>query len=140
MNANITQPVECPKCRVTMERVHAAGVDVDRCPECHAIWLDLFEKEALTSHPNTARELDEGGRTEGDDAKRTLLCPRDGSTLISRKAFENRDIVVESCTVCGGVFLDAGELRSLHKTEPFGGDELEGWKKTLADVAGFFAS
>jgi Zn-finger nucleic acid-binding protein len=132
--------VDCPKCDVTMERVRAAGVDVDRCPKCSGLWLDLFEKEALTKDRGGAREVDRGAEPADADSDRDLLCPRDGSTLITRKAFENRETVVDSCTVCGGVFLDAGELRSLHTTEPFGGDELEGWRKRLADVAGFFAS
>ncbi len=140
MNTDLSQPVECPKCRVMMERSRAADADVDRCPSCHGLWLDLFEKEELTSHPEVARKLD---NEQGDapEHRGPLLCPRDRSTLITRRAFENRKVDIESCTVCGGVFLDAGELRRLHEVEPFGGDEHErDWRDRLMDVVGFFAS
>jgi uncharacterized protein len=42
--------MRCPKCggRLTTEEFHR--VQVDRCPECHGLWLDAGEIEMVVEH------------------------------------------------------------------------------------------
>ncbi|MFQ5551664.1 MAG: zf-TFIIB domain-containing protein [Gemmatimonadales bacterium] len=39
--------MKCPKCGAGLETEAYHHVDIDRCPECHGIWLDAGEIEAL---------------------------------------------------------------------------------------------
>ncbi len=45
---------KCPRCGVALTEVEHEGVKIDRCPNCHGIWLDAGELEQL-------RKRDEGG-------------------------------------------------------------------------------
>ncbi len=107
--------IDCPKCRLSMERMDVAGVFLDRCRSCDGMWLDVQEKERLLKSPDAVRAADRGERPDHDekDDLRSLVCPRDGSTMIAMRDAEQRHVRYEACTVCGGIFLDAGELRDL---------------------------
>lgn len=107
-------PVRCPADGETMSRVHAGDVALDRCPACSGIWLDLGELERLCGGPG--RELVasvDAGKPAAEDARGTRRCPRDGSPLVRVRHVEQRHVEMDQCSVCGGVFLDAGELRDL---------------------------
>ena len=45
--------LRCPKCggHLVTEEFHR--VQVDRCPECHGIWLDHGEIDAVVAHEDT---------------------------------------------------------------------------------------
>lgn len=107
--------IDCPKCRTMMKRVTIDGVEVDRCQGCGGLWLDLGEKDALMKKRIHVKQADPArpvhhGRQE---AKTIMHCPRDKSRLIRMHDAEQRHIEFESCSVCGGVFLDPGELTDL---------------------------
>ena len=42
--------MKCPKCGATLQTTDLYGVQLDRCPECHGIWLDNGEMEILMKH------------------------------------------------------------------------------------------
>lgn len=112
--------IACPKCHVTMARVDARGVEVDRCHKCGGVWLDQGELDALMKSKGGLRQviagLDSGPSAE-PTAKRHVLgqcqCPRDSSRLITMVDLKQPHIAYEACTVCGGVFMDCGELKDL---------------------------
>lgn len=63
--------------------------------------------------------------TEAETAQRQqalMRCPKDGDTLVSR---QQRDVTVEECPTCQGMWLDRGELETLAK------HENEGWLTRL---------
>jgi Zn-finger nucleic acid-binding protein len=39
--------MHCPKCGVTLESLTYVKVTIDRCPECHGVWLDHGEGRAI---------------------------------------------------------------------------------------------
>ncbi len=39
--------MRCPKCGAGLEVEDHHGVEIDRCTECHGIWLDAGEAELL---------------------------------------------------------------------------------------------
>jgi len=112
--------VSCPKCHVKMDRVDAKGVVVDRCVKCGGLWLDQGELDGLMKSKGGVKQviagLDSGAATE-PTAKRHVLsnvrCPRDTSRLIQMVDLKQTHIQYEACTVCGGIFMDSGELRDL---------------------------
>jgi hypothetical protein len=42
--------MKCPKCGADLETIEEHGVHVDRCPECHGIWLDQGELDVVMKH------------------------------------------------------------------------------------------
>jgi phage FluMu protein Com len=42
--------MRCPKCGGTLHTATFHGIKVDRCPDCHGIWLDHGEVETLMKH------------------------------------------------------------------------------------------
>lgn len=119
--------IDCPKCHTMMKRVTIDGIDVDRCQGCGGLWLDLGEKESLLKKREHVKQADptrpsHHGRNE---EKAVMHCPRDRSRLVRQQDAAQRHIAFESCSVCGGVFLDPGELTDLSKLN------LREWLRTF---------
>ena len=116
------QPINCPKCSSPMGKVTFASIVVDRCRSCRGIWFDAREHERLKEMEGS-EEIDApppaepaapgapGGRnaTKPDDPK--MNCPVCHTRLIRMTDHAQPHIHFESCTVCHGVFFDAGEFR-----------------------------
>jgi len=107
--------VTCPKCGAGMDREGVEGVAIDRCPGCGGLWLDALEREKLVVTASAVRATDSGASGQHDerDAQQHVKCPRDHSDMIHVVDPEQPHVGFESCTVCGGIYLDAGELRDL---------------------------
>lgn len=105
----------CPKCEAPMEQASIGEVQIDRCRGCGGLWLDALEKEKLLAAPGQSRLADTGSAKIGKelDDQTQILCPRDRSRMIHMVDLRQSHVGFESCKVCGGVFLDAGELRDL---------------------------
>ncbi|MBN2446362.1 MAG: zf-TFIIB domain-containing protein [Phycisphaerae bacterium] len=108
--------MNCPRCEnVEMGRETVEGVEIDRCPTCQGIWLDAHELEKLVAAP--PRELlreDRHFAPHADAGEAQLSCPRcTGSRLIKLNSRLRPGTIIDSCTVCYGNWLDAGELTRL---------------------------
>lgn len=113
-----TSLVKCPACNHLLTNRHLNGVLIDVCDGgCGGMWLDAFE----------LNRLDESHEVEDDRLIRPLLnpesnpspadkrsCPRCVSAVMRRHFFSaQRDIEVDTCPQCGGVWLDCGELQRI---------------------------
>jgi len=109
------EPIDCPKCGKKMAQVPEAGFTVDRCRACGGIWLDALEMEKLLATKGAIKRLDTPSPVIESrmGTKGATLCPRDKSLLIRMVDHKQPHIKYESCKVCGGAFLDSGELRDL---------------------------
>ncbi len=113
--------MQCPKCDdVELTAETSAGVEIDRCPSCHGVWLDALELERLIeAHSETLFKQDRVFKAHVGEAGPPLLCPRcRGAHLIKLNSRLRPGTIIDSCTVCFGAWLDAGELARL------GGDDL----------------
>ena len=45
-----THYMKCPKCGADLQTEGFHGVQIDRCPECHGLWLDAGEIDAVVAH------------------------------------------------------------------------------------------
>ena len=41
---------KCPKCGAGLQTEEFHKIQVDRCPECHGLWLDAGEIDAVIAH------------------------------------------------------------------------------------------
>jgi Zn-finger nucleic acid-binding protein len=98
-----------------MTRQVVEQVEIDRCPDCHGIWLDVNELEALIkAKPKELLREDRAFKAEPREAAAALKCPHcKGTPLIKLNSLHRPGTIVDSCTVCYGTWLDAGELARL---------------------------
>jgi Zn-finger nucleic acid-binding protein len=109
----------CIKCtdHPLMETAQVNELSVDICPSCRGLWLDRDELRRLSAHPDELEALRQRVSAEepGPEPAASGECPacqrRLGIAMIG-------SFSVEYCTICGGVFLDRGELNKvLEQTE-----------------------
>jgi Zn-finger nucleic acid-binding protein len=112
---DLSSPIECPGCGARMQRSSIDGVEIDRCASCGGLWLDALEKEKLLESRTGVRKADAPRPAHAPPSRRHIQCPRDHSRMIHLVDPVRTDVGFESCTVCGGVFLDAGELTDLSR-------------------------
>jgi hypothetical protein len=46
--------MKCPKCYSDLKEESFHGVNIDRCQQCHGVWLDAGELERLARHEESA--------------------------------------------------------------------------------------
>ena len=104
--------MNCPKCSAGMEKVHYESIEVDRCTDCRGIWFDMLEPEHLKALEGS-EEIDIGDPEVGKQTNIVdqITCPVCDTRMIRMVDGQQPHIWFESCTVCYGVFFDAGEFR-----------------------------
>ena len=111
--------MECSACGNTLEQRTIEGLTVDVCNRgCGGIWFERFELskvdephesagEALLDIPkNPAVNLDAKSRP-------ALKCPDCGTPMRVHFFSVKKQVLVEECPRCAGIWLDAGELASI---------------------------
>lgn len=112
-------PLKCPKCGQDMASQTVGDVTLERCTGCTGLWMKASAMERLMARKDLARVVDTGGGATTANspseasANAVLICPNDRSRLIRMVNHKQPHVQYESCKTCGGVFLDAGELRDL---------------------------
>lgn len=98
-----------------MTKVATAGITLDRCTGCGAIWFDAKELAALQKNRKAATGVDIGPTKRTDAAIRTknLHCPRDSELMIEIEFPTQSHIHIMECKTCGGHLLDAGEFQDV---------------------------
>lgn len=127
----MTDQAQCPGCETAMiAQRDGKTLVVDFCAGCGGLWLDKGELEA------------EGARLPDDlprvTAAKPRTCPRCVKPLDTVKG---REVELDLCPGCGGVFLDRGELTTLieRTKQADAGAELERDAKDVAADVGSFA-
>ncbi|HEU4996751.1 MAG TPA: zf-TFIIB domain-containing protein [Gemmatimonadaceae bacterium] len=109
--------MKCPKCSGPLRPVTFGKTEIDRCETCAGLWFDMLEHEELRAVAGS-EAIDTGtARDEFLDAKEDVMCPRDKARMVRMVDPARPHIWIESCPLCYGVFLDAGEFREL-KNDP----------------------
>jgi Zn-finger nucleic acid-binding protein len=97
-----------------MEPVRFEDTEVDRCVRCGGLWFDALEEEEIRGRPGSVA-IDTGPAWQAamHNVQPKVFCPVDGTLMLRMVDSAQPDIWVESCPVCHGTFLDAGELTEL---------------------------
>ena len=110
---------QCPVCHVDMVKVQVGDVILDECPQCHGIFFDAFELKKMdemheyADDPELQRLLSYERRDDTRDYQ--LICPNCGSKMVRRKYNLKADVFIDECYNCGGIWLDAGELKVIRE-------------------------
>ena len=92
-------------------------MEFDRCRDCHGLWFDAFEHEALKATPGS--EVIDRGPAKPGGREGPKHCPRCAVRMIDMVVPTQAHIAYESCPVCHGVYFDAGEFADFRE-ETFG--------------------
>ena len=106
--------MKCPKCESeTFLTFSIREIEVDRCRTCGGIWFDEKELDRLLRvNPQELTPLQEG--TEQEDLNRKHgKCPRDMASLLRMFSAINPAVIVDTCILCRGIWLDGGEFAEL---------------------------
>lgn len=117
------------------------NVTVDVCENgCKGIWFDWAElikldeknegfgavlKEAL-AYPQS-----------NDENRGQLKCPKCGIPMHTHKYKSSKEVNVDECYVCGGFFLDSGELKTIRETFMSEEEEEAYAKKLIQSIPEF---
>lgn len=118
--------MNCPACDHVLTAHTVGDLTVDVCEDgCAGIWLDNFELEKVDERHESAGEalLDVAGdpsvRPSGRDDYR---CPKCDVPMARHFFTVKREIEVDECPTCAGVWLDGGELAALREQFETAGD------------------
>jgi Zn-finger nucleic acid-binding protein len=102
--------VKCVKCEGKLVTVRVDDVDVDQCDRCGGIWFDAHELERVLGRGHIEPLIKRGHARPEDDARRGH-CPRcRGEGYLVQIAGPRAQVHIDICAVCGGKWLDGGEL------------------------------
>ena len=109
----------CPGCGASIqEKPLAAGVRVDMCPKCRALWLDHGELRELIDAPVSERS-NPYALLNAEHSE--LECPDCAIPLLQRPFPEGSDIMLLQCRSCAGFFLEPGQLHQIQELLQGGG-------------------
>jgi uncharacterized protein len=104
-------PMNCPGCRVEMNRVRCKEIDIDFCDSCRGIWLDGGEMEKLLeaeSFPERLASIEGYGVTSAECSKEgERQCPHCKTKM---GTVSHKGLSLDHCNYCSGTWFDAGEL------------------------------
>jgi Zn-finger nucleic acid-binding protein len=107
--------MRCPVCDVDLRQSDLGEhgfVVIDTCPKCSGIWCDKTELDRLDDSVWTDVEGSPLSKAAGHAARQ---CPRCSETMEPLSPEDDKDLVVDRCTSCGGFWLDHGELERMRQ-------------------------
>ena len=110
--------MNCPACGNVMSEVTAGDIRVDVCKGgCGGLWFDEWELRKVDQPDQSAGEglldVPQNPKVKVDQS-RPRKCPRDPDIVMMRHFWSmKRQVTVDECAKCEGVFLDPGELAEI---------------------------
>ncbi len=103
---------------------------------CGGIWFDATELERVSASAATTLHTIWNVPTSNVKLTEPRWCPRCPDLVLERKWFsETKQVEIDQCPKCGGIWLDAGEFTRIY-------DEIKGakvasplWAIAMAEVA-----
>jgi len=123
------------------QRKHERVV-IDECPTCLGIYLDKGELEKIERDRTTdysaaiASPVPSAAPTHpivggGPAEQHSVSCPGCDNPMIKRTTELSRDVLIDTCIFCGGIWLERGEMQTLEvayeRAHPHR-DEEEPWQ------------
>ena len=137
--------MNCPRCEGILKKFVFQGIELDKCNKCGGLWFDEGEFKKLKDtgiSVEEATELDKKLENELKVKSGKLRCPRCYNFMREINFMYTSPIKIDCCEVCGGMWLDSGELSAIikfiEKETKIEKSEVERYKKEyeMAKVEG----
>lgn len=133
--------MNCPVCGKTMVEEDCGGVIVDVCKRgCKGIWFDWLELTKLDeNNEGVGSALAEALNHPrmSDQSRGKVKCPKCGKSMYTHKHKMAKEVTVDECVSCGGIFLDSGELKVVRDNFMTPDEADEYMQRLLAEVPGY---
>ena len=104
--------MRCPRDGTYLHLTDYKKVTIDFCPYCNGSWLDAKELAQITQKSADTLWEEESPQT---CRKSPFKCPRCGGELIITHYTRKKEVEIDRCTQCGGIWLDTDELKEILK-------------------------
>jgi len=109
--------MNCAKCEGEMNAVEINGVELYICGSCEGIWFD-YEKlckiiqipEEKLKNSQIAQSLE---KNHEDVREFYAICPKCKKPMEVQVYCYDSGVEIDRCAVCGGIWLDDGEIRAI---------------------------
>ena len=127
--------MKCPRCKNSLKTIEYEGIRIETCTKCEGEWLDADELGHITKarevrfDVNERRALAAATRITGvvlEDVDDDLACPKCSGQTDPINYGGDTGIIIDRCTDCHGIWLDAGEIEKIQML-------IEGWEDGLTD-------
>ncbi|HPB68067.1 MAG TPA: zf-TFIIB domain-containing protein [Candidatus Omnitrophota bacterium] len=133
--------MKCPACNRELQKMAVKDLTVDVCKGgCGGIWFDNFELRKVDEQQEAAGEalLDiPRDKNIKRDASQIKACPKcEGIKMMKHFFSVQRNVEIDECGACGGIWLDYGELGRLRQEYATEDDRKKAAQAYFADVFG----
>nr|WP_321453426.1 zf-TFIIB domain-containing protein [uncultured Carboxylicivirga sp.] len=110
----------CPRCNTILEEKSIKDISgsilVDTCPTCGGTWFDKGELDQLENVVELSIVEIRHIPTKQQQLEK-MKCPNCNlhPTLSKHQHQRDKKVVFDSCDICGGIWLDRGELEAIQK-------------------------
>ena len=108
--------MKCPACQSELIEVDLGELKVDICQKgCGGVWFDRFELDKTSSpHASSINNLLNNTKaTELTITENKRLCPRDSTFMMQHFYSVKKQVKVDTCPRCAGIWLDRNELNAI---------------------------
>jgi Zn-finger nucleic acid-binding protein len=133
--------MNCPVCKNAMIERDFGGVIVHVCENgCKGIWFDWFGLSKLDkTNEGVGQALQDALHYPrvADANRGQITCPKCNELMHRHEYKYDKEINIDECYDCGGIFLDSGELNEIrdhHMSEP---EEDAYFQKLVNNVPGY---
>lgn len=115
--------MKCPRTGEPLTPVKVGGITVDVSKGCGGVFFDRFELEKFDEQHEVrgevlAAHLQQFYNPSISDRER-IDCPKCDDSPMRRYYYSpKRQIEIDECVTCGGIWFDTGELEALRKLFP----------------------
>lgn len=102
--------LRCPRDGMMLQMSDYKKVTIDVCPYCNGSWLDAKELAGITKKSRDTFVDDGAGETL---QKSSFKCPRCSGDMVITHYTGKKDVEIDKCLGCGGIWLDTDELKAI---------------------------
>ncbi len=105
----------CPRCRAPMGKTLVDGEEIEACKTCGGIWLHRYQLNRMLRESRGDVEAASMSHEVSGGERPVIKCELCVDALMKRITFlDYSDIILDYCPACGSLWLDGGELESMH--------------------------